>query len=146
MMLRARSGQAVRLHKTKQRLLRQPRIYKVWKWLKMQRVTSIYIFTSSGINTAARVTFSLQNTKKKSRWWTEKADRKTKTKCTQIPYRYQRFYLPFKETTATYMTTELWSTVKQKEWNGLGPSTNDLTPFLSYHCHSGKSHYLKRNK
>lgn len=44
----------------------------------------------------------------------EKAHKKTNQIHTQIPYRYQTFYLFFKETTALYMITELWSTVKQK--------------------------------
>lgn len=80
---------------------------------RCKRRLCIYIFISSKINIATWVTLSF---KKEIQMMMnrEKAHKKTNQIHTQIPYRYQTFYLFFKETTALYMITELWSTVKQK--------------------------------
>lgn len=91
--------------------------------------------------------FLLKNKKKEIQTiinW-EKEQKKPKTH-THTPIGTKHFIYFFKGTTAIYMIAELWSTVKQKEWNGLGPSTNDLTPSPSYWYHSEKLHYLKRKK
>lgn len=91
-------------------------------------------------------TFSLRAKKKGIQTMTTERKHMRKQNTQKYPLGNKHFiYLFLKETTAISMITELQSTEKPKEWNGLDPSTKDITPCLSPSRHSEKSHYLERN-
>lgn len=91
-------------------------------------------------------TFSLRAKKKGIQTMTTERKHMRKENTQKYPLGNKHFiYLFLKETTAISVITELQSTEKPKEWNGLDPSTKDITPCLSLSRHSEKSHYLERN-